>query len=209
MKNKTLLLVGIVGFAMIAASANAATLIGPGADITEATDQDTAGADRLNVDRTFVTLGPGTYSISDWRLNVFEHTVGTITPMLLSGAPSTYTTEWIGAAFDPTSDGVQAVSESGTFTLDASTNIYAGFYTEGTGSGIIALDKNNSGSDSSSTDHDSSFTAPTGIDQAVGSFSNSGLARTYAFEITVIPEPSSAALLLGLVAFSLTLRRRR
>ena len=121
---------------------NAATLIGPGAGITEATDQDTAEEDRLNVDRTFVTLGPGTYTISDWELNVFAHTQGTITPMLLSfvsGTPTTYNTEWIAAAFDPTSNGVQTVGESGTFTLDALTNIYAGFFTEGQGSGIIAL----------------------------------------------------------------------
>jgi hypothetical protein len=129
---------------------NAATLIGPGAGITEATDQDTAEEDRLNVDRTFVTLGPGTYTISDWELNVFAHTQGTITPMLLSfvsGSPTTYNTEWIAAAFDPTSNGVQTVGESGTFTLDALTNIYAGFFTEGQGSGIIALDANNSGSE--------------------------------------------------------------
>ena len=141
------LLAGFAGMIFTAGAASAATIIGPGAGITDATDQDTPGAERLNVDRISVTLAAGTYSVNDWRLNVHTHTEGgTITPMLLSGSPSNYTAEWIGAAFDPTANGVQTVAESGTFTLAVATDIYAGFYTSGSGSGIIALDANNSGS---------------------------------------------------------------
>lgn len=207
-------LASISSFALIAiaSSVSAATLIGPGSGITQATDQDTPGGDRLNVDRTtFVTLGAGTYSVADWRLNVFSHTEGgTITPILVSGTPSNYTAEWIGAAFDPTSDGVKTVLESGTFTLAASTNIYAGFYTSSLGSGIIALDANNSGSGASITDHDNTPTPPASVGDPVSGFSHPGiLTRTYAFEINVdpIPEPSTA--LLGLGGLALMLRRRR
>jgi len=191
-----------------------AEMIGPGSAITEALQQDTPGADRLNVDRTtFVTLAAGTYNVDDWWLNVFDNTEGgTITPMLLSGAPSSYTTVWLGSAFDPTSDGVQTVPEAGNFTLAAATDIYAGFFTAGQGSGIIALDQNNVGSGNSSTDHDNAFTAPTGIGQAVTEFSNANLPRTYAFEVNVspVPEPSTFVLaglgLLSLIAFG---RRRK
>ncbi len=210
-------LTGLIGLLCFAGAANAATLIGPGSGITDATDQDTPGEDRLNVDRTtFVTLVAGTYSVDDWRLNVHTHSEGgTITPMLLSGTPANYTTVWVGSAFDPDSDGVQTVAASGTFTLAVSTDIYAGFFTSGLGSGIIGLDGNNSGSGTSITDHDNNgFNAPTGAGQTVESlngFSHAGnLTRTYAFEINVseVPEPSSVALL-GLGGLALALRRRR
>jgi hypothetical protein len=162
--------------------------VGPGSDISDATNQDTPGAERLNVDQTQLNLSAGTYNVDDFRLNVIAHTEGgTITPMLLSGAPSSYTTLWVGSAFDPTSNGDQTVSESGSFTLASATNVYAGFFTAGSGSGIIALDANNSDpGNSSSTDHDANgFTAPTGAGQTVDGISHAGLGRTYAFEINV------------------------
>jgi len=172
-------------------------VIGPGAGITNALQQDTPGGERLNVDRTtFVTLPAGEYEVEDWRLNVFSNTEGgTITPMLLSGAPSSYTTVWLGSAFDPTSNGVQTVVETGTFTLAASTDIYAGFFTAASGSGIIALDQNNVGTGNSRTDHDNSFVAPMGTGQTVSAFSHTNLGRTYAFEVNVVPEPATMSLL--------------
>jgi len=204
----------LYGISNQVASLYPTTVVGPGADITDAADQDTPGAERLNVDTSeFVTLAAGTYNVKDWALNVFDNTEGgTITPMLLSGSPSSYQTVWLGSAFDPTSNGLQIVAENTTFTLGASTDIYAGFFTAGSGSGIIALDANNSGSGGSATDHDSSFTAPTGIGQTVDAFSNPGLGRTYAFQVNVslVPEPSTFVLaalgLLGLLACG---RRRR
>lgn len=184
--------------------------VGPGSGITNATNQDTPGENRLNVDRTFLSLPAGTYSVSDWNLNVFDNTQGgTITPLLLTGTPSSYTSLWLGSSFDPTSNGVQVVSETGSFTLAATTNIYAGFFTQGNGSGIIALDPVNAGSGKSTTDHDNSFAAPTAAGQAIGSFSNPGLNRTYAFgiNITQVPEPSMAGLL-SLASLALLARRR-
>jgi hypothetical protein len=162
-------------------------MIGPGSDITSAGQQDTPNQERLNVDRTVYTnLADGTYNVDDFRLNVFDHNQGgTITPMLLSGAPSSYTTLWVGSAFDPTSIGDQTVPESGSFTLAVATDVYAGFFTAGSGSGIIALDQNNVGSGNSQTDHDTAFTAPTGPGETVTDFSNPNLSRTYAFEINV------------------------
>ncbi len=188
-----------------------AATIGPGPDITQADDQDTPGAERLNVDKSMsVVLAAGEYNVTDWRLNVYENTQGgTITPMLLSGSPSTYTTLWVGSAFNPTADGVQTVPETGTFTLAVPTTVYAGFFTEGLGSGIIALDANNSGSGNSSTDHDSGFTAPTGAGDIVDGFSNPGLGRTYAFEINVDPVPEPATMSLLALGGLIMLKRRK
>ncbi len=184
--------------------------VGAGAGIAGATAWDTPGAERLNVDLLFSTLSPGTYSVSDWSLNVFDHTQGgTVTPMLLTGSPGAYTTLWLGSAFDPTSNGAQMAPAFGSFTLASVTEVYAGFFTQGLGSGIIALDQTNAGAGNFSlTDHDSAFTAPSGVGQSVTGFSNPGLGRTYAFEINVIPEPTTLGLL-GFVGIALMARRRR
>ena len=149
--------------------------------------RDNTGGERLNVDRTtFATLDAGTYTVNDFRLNVFDHTQGgTVTPMLLTGSPGSYTTLWVGSALDPTANGEQTAAEGSSFTLSATTNVYAGFFTAGLGSGIMSLDINNSGVGNSVTDHDSNYTAPTGPGQTVDGFSNPGLPRTYAFEINV------------------------
>jgi len=207
----TLAVVAMASVALMAGPASAAMVIGPGAGITNALQQDTPGEERLNVDRTtFVTLPAGEYEVEDWRLNVFSNTEGgTITPMLLSGAPSSYTTVWLGSAFDPTSNGVQTVVETGTFTLAASTDIYAGFFTAGTGSGIIALDQNNVGTGSSTTDHDNSFVAPTGTGQTVSAFSHTNLRRTYAFEVNVVPIPEPATMMMLAAGLPALLKRRR
>jgi len=207
-----LAVVAAAGLAFSAGPAGAAMVIGPGADITNATAQDTPNGERLNVDRTtFITLPAGEYEVEDWRLNVFSNTEGgTITPMLLSGAPSSYTIVWLGAAFDPASNGVQTVAETGTFTLGSATDIYAGFFTAGSGSGIIALDQNNVGTGNSRTDHDNSFTAPTGTGQTVAGFSHTNLGRTYAFEVNVdlIPEPATFSIICAAGLPALLKRRR-
>ena len=161
-------------------------LIGPGSGITDAREQDTPFQERLNVDRTFTTLGPGKYFVSDWKLNV--HTPGgMVTPMLVRGFPPTYTAVWVGSPFNPSAGGVLTVPESGNFTLTGVTDIYAGFFTSGSGSGIIAIDANNSGSGSSQTDHDNSPSPPSAAGDPVGGFSHASLGRTYAFEISVAP----------------------
>jgi len=164
------------------------SIVGPGADITEATGNDIVNQERLNIDNTFTTLDAGTYDVTDWRLNVAMSNAGTgeVTPMLLSGTPPSYTILWIGTAFDPEVDGLQAASETGNFILEAQTDIYAGFFSTNLGSEIIATDADNSGSGFSSTDHDNDFIAPTDVGQTVGDFSHAGLGRTYAFEINVV-----------------------
>ena len=162
-------------------------IIGPGADITEAIQNDIADQERLNIDRTFTTLNPGTYNVTDWQLNVVMSNSGTgeVTPMLLTGTPPSYSILWLGSAFDPDVDGIQTVPETGSFTLEAPTDIYAGFFTTNLGSEIIGTDADNSGTGFSSTDHTNSFIAPTEVDETIDNFSHAGLGRTYAFEINV------------------------
>ena len=166
-----------------------ANTIGPGADITEATQFDTPNGDRLNIDQAPATLAAGTYNVNDWRINVIQHDDGTgeVTPILVTGAPSTYTTLWIGSAFDPTFNGVQLVPETGSFTLDAPTDVYAGFFTTNLGSEIIATDTDNSGTGDSITSHDNDFIPPTMEGDMIDNFSHADLGRTYAFEISVDP----------------------
>jgi|GEM_PF-626002 len=163
------------------------SIVGPGADITDATENDTVDGDRLNIDRTFTKLAAGTYNVSDWRLNVVMSNAGTgdVTPMLLTGTPPSYSILWLGTAFDPDVDGIQTAPETGSFTLEAPTDVYAGFFTTNLGSEIIGTDTNNSGSGFSSTDHDNDFITPTEVGETVGDFSHASLGRTYAFEINV------------------------
>jgi hypothetical protein len=130
--------------------------------------------------------------------------------VLLTRSTGSYTTLWLGSALDPSANGTQTISENGFFTLTGTTEVYAGFFTQGSGSGIIALDSSNAGAGNLSlTDHDTAFTAPTGISEAVGGISNPALARTYAFGINavLVPEPGCLGLLaLGGLA---VMRRRR
>jgi hypothetical protein len=96
--------------------------------------------------------------------------------------------------------------------MELSTTLPEGFFTQGGGSGLIALDSSNAGAGNLRlTDHDTAFTAPAGINQSFPltgaaplGFSNPALARTYAFGINtvLIPEPGSLGLLVlgGLAA---------
>jgi hypothetical protein len=160
-------------------------LVGPGSAITEPNKQDTPNEERLNIDRSFTTLDAGQYFLQDWKLNVHTHTTGTVTPMLLSRQQGSYRALWIGAPFDPQSNGIQTVPETGSFSLHETTNVYAGFFTAGSGSGIIATDTDNSGSANSITDHDDTPTPPATAGDQVGGFSHPNLKKTYAFEINI------------------------
>ncbi len=185
--------------------------LGAGADIANASAQDTPGQDRLNVELLFANFAPGTYRVSDWELNVLDHTQsGTITPMLLTRTGTAYTTLWIGDALDPSANGAQSYALDATITLSVATEVYAGFFTQGGGSGIIALDGANTGGNASGADHDNSFTAPASIGEDLGAFSNPGLHRTYAFAINVLPIPEPAGItLLALAGIAHLFRRRR
>lgn len=171
--------------------AQAATIqIGPGADLVGATGADTANEARLNVARTdTVTLAAGTYSVLDFRFNVLNPNTGTgnagtVAPMLVTGSPSSYTTLWVGSAFDPTSSGAQTAATyapgAQTFTLTSPGTVYGGIFTGNNGSGVPAY-ANSVGL----TDHDNSYTAPTAEGESVSGFSNANLGRAYAFEINI------------------------
>ncbi|MCF6226866.1 MAG: discoidin domain-containing protein [Xanthomonadales bacterium] len=166
---------------------NDGTLIGPGSDITDATSTDTYGQQRLIVDRAAINLEAGSYDVTNFSLFVASASgTKTITPMLLTGSPSSYTTLWVGEAYDPTiSNTIQDVPQTTSFSLAAATEVYAGFFTSVTGSDIIYLNVNNSGTGNSVTDYDVTFTAPTGVGETVENFSSMGHSRTYAFSIDV------------------------
>ncbi len=184
--------------------------LGSGSGVAAAGEPDTPGQDRLNVNLLFANFAPGTYSVSDWELNVRDHTEpGTITPMLLTRTGSTYTTLWVGDALDPTADGAQSHAVGSTITLSVATEIYAGFFTQGGGAGIIALDATPTGA-AGGTDHSNSFMVPTGIGETLDGISHPGLNRTYAFAINVqpIPEPAGVTLL-ALAGIGALARRRR
>lgn len=214
-------LAAFAGLAIFSTSAQAAlTQIGPGADLAGSLISDSAGSERLNIaltssgDDDFVNLAAGTYSVRDFQLNVFNHAAGngnagTVAPMLLSGSSGSWTTLWVGDDFDPTSNGAQTAASYAagveTFTLASATNVYAGIFTKNAGSNIPATNLS-----AGTTDHDSTFTAPTGPGDTVNGISNTNLARAYAFEVNVelVPEPSTTALL-GLGGLALMLRRRK
>jgi len=188
------------------ASTAGAQTIGPGSGITDAGDVDTPNQARLNIDRTtFVNLAAGYYKVDDFGLRVNTHdagigNAGTIAPMLLIGAPSNYTTLWVGPDYDPSANGVQTVGyTAGTeqFALGAAADVYAGVFTKNQGSAIIGLDANNSGSGSSQTDHDTSYTAPVGAGEPVAGISNPNLGRTYAFEVNISPTTVPTGALIG------------
>jgi hypothetical protein len=105
--------------------------------------------------------------------------------MLLTGSSGSWTTLWVGGDFDPTADGIQTaaayVSGSETFTLAVATDVYAGIFTKNQGS-AIPLTNTSVGK----TDHDSSFTAPTGPGDTVDGISHPNLQRVHAFEVNVV-----------------------
>ena len=162
--------------------------VGPGQDLASASNADDPGGDRLNVDLSNVkSLDAGTYNVRNFQLNVINESAGggsgTITPVLLTGTPGSYTVLWIGDAFDPSANGQQTAATytlgDETFTLGTTSDVYAGFFTQNSGADIIAY------ANSGLTDHDNAFTAPTMAGDTVDNFSHTSLARSYAFEINV------------------------
>ena len=211
MLKKMISMVAVAGLVLaLAPAAQAATMqIGPGADLAGATMADTANQERLNVARTdTLTLAAGTYDVLDFQLNVLnantgDGNAGTITPMLLTGSPSSYTTLWVGSAFDPTSTGQQTAAtyapSTQTFTLAAPGPVFGGFFTGNNGSAIPAIAAAPAGAD----DHDNSFTAPTGAGEAVaGPWTVNGWNRSYAFEINVDADPGDIVAPTGQVTTS-------
>ena len=178
-------LTAALGLACLVNTASAALVFGPGAGLGGATAFDTPNQERLNVDRTVsFKLLPGTYSVLDFSLNVANPNdgTGTVTPMLLSGTPSNYTTLWVGTAFDPSVAGVQTAASfapgAQTFTVSTITNVFGGIFTGNNGSEIPAINLS-----TGVTDHDTAFVAPSGVGQSVTAFSNAPITRSYAFGI--------------------------
>ncbi len=163
---------------MISGNANA-VLIGYGPGI--GTNTDSAGS-RLNVDETFVTLGPGIYEVQDFAINS-GNTTGTATPFLAKATgANAYETLWVGAGFSPGATGAQTdtyTPRTELIYLSAATDVYAGFAQDAP---LVRLaDPGPAGN----TDHDGTFTTPTAPGEAISGFSNANLPRNYGFGMNV------------------------
>lgn len=178
-----------------------AQTIGPGTGLGGATNLDTAGGNRLNIDDIgFQTLGAGTYDVLNFSYSASASS-GNVQPFLAElTAPNTYTVLWVG----PTNPapGVAGIETelfalaSEQFTLTSSTDVYAGFNVS---NNIVFF------ANGGTTDHNGAAIFTINPGDSIGPFTNNDLPRQYAFEINVaealaIPEPASIAIwsLIGL-----------
>lgn len=152
--------------------------------------------ERLNIDAAHpIALSAGQYNVDDFSF-LSTAAVGTVTPFLARNVGGdNYETVWVGGDVSAVL-GDMAVDPSGGFTLGAGETLYAGFYTA-SGGRVGYTEGVGRPPGFGISEHDNSFSAPTGAGQAVGGFSNPDLARTYSFSIGVaqVPEPGSVALL--------------
>ncbi|MEZ0387555.1 MAG: PEP-CTERM sorting domain-containing protein [Verrucomicrobium sp.] len=176
-----------------------ATTLGP--RLISSINADGAGT-RLNVDLSnTIAFSAGTYSVTNFSFNGMSAT-GTVTPFLATKVGSNYQILWQGNAVNSALGGVGTDYADGTFTLASDQTVYGGFFTDANGRVAYLQDVGGL------TDHDSSFTPPAGAGQTFGGISNPSLSRTYAFQFSIVPEPSRAVLLV-IAAGSMLLRRSR
>lgn len=175
------------------------------------TGTDSAGS-RLNIELTSVALSAGKFNV----IEIQSDTVGDgdVIPILLkrNGADNGYEVLWSGGDLAVTGTGNTTWNFSPgdeEFELSVGTDVFAGMHHDGAAK-VRFL---NGGS----VDHDGTPPATFNVGDNISdaSISNSGLGRTYMFEITVdaapaVPEPATGALgLMGLGALGAGLRRRR
>ncbi|MBN2291926.1 MAG: hypothetical protein JXM70_05840 [Pirellulales bacterium] len=190
-----------------------ARLIGAGTSIAHNTVDTHGGGPRLNVDDSFtLELPAGTYSATNF--SCVSGQIGLVTPFLakLTSDSLNYQVLALGDTVDVTSTEIQTLSGAfggdNVFTLTEMTTIYAGI-TNPTGSDNPVRLQNASGF---TTDHDSTPVTISSVGQllALSDFNNLDLQRTYAFSITVVPEPSMLLLVaMGMLSMALFGHRPR
>jgi len=167
-------------------------MIGPGGDLEDATNPDSAGI-RLNIEPAFlVNLDAGEYNVLNSSYAVRQTGTGEVIsflailtggdPMIAQGNP-TFETIWSSQpAVPPDGDSIFVVDYpigSEQFTLNAATDVYAGSWH---GDGAFIMFSNLV----TITNHDNSPIKPTGAGEVVDAFSHGGLNnRTYGYGITV------------------------
>ena len=194
-------LLGVV----LAASTAQATIIGCGleGDLLPSRSGADAG-ERLNIDRNVTaTLAAGTYQITDFSFFASVNSTdpspnGAATPLLasLTGGNDTFTTLWVGDAVAAPDGTEVSVDPAASFTLTETTTVYAGFFTSNGG----RVGFNGGGPESDPlvygvTAHLTSVPAELVAGDSITFGTYSTLARTYAFSLTVVPEPSTWAML--------------
>ena len=182
------------------------TTIGAGTGIAYTSVDTVNTGPRTNVDRgSSLILEPGSYEAMDFSFAYGQ-----------SGAAIPFLARWIDegeyeilAVGDPqtvTGSGLLTVDFGGEsrFVLDEPTRILAGF------TGVNGFDNPVSyqnGTPTGTSHRSGAVSAVVG--QTVSGFSYLNLGRTYAFAITVVPEPSSIMILAALVGLLAVRRRQR
>ena len=134
-----------------ATAATFAADLGPGIVSTTGIDS----GERLNVDQTFtLSLGAGTYAVTDFRYFSTAAGGGTVPFIATSSAANSYDLLWIGSALAGSLDATMSTDPAGFFTLSAPATVYGGIYN--TLGGRVAY----SPPAGQSVDHDNAFAAP-------------------------------------------------
>lgn len=193
----------------VAASAGAQT-IGAGTGIANDEVDTPATGGRINLDNTTpLTLGPGTYNATLFTFDAGQS--GDVTPFLArETSPNVFQAIAVGATqnllgFEQ--DTSVPFGGSAVFTLATTTTVFAGITSNV--QNPIFLDNGVGLTDHEAAGAPSYTVTVGGTVPPDGSFSNPDLGRTYAFSVTVVPEPSSIGLILLGATSLLGMRRRR
>lgn len=169
--------------------------VGPGADLPEANDIDSAGI-RLNIEPTYLkTLAAGTYDVQEISFATSSDGEGEVRAFLAirNGNAPSYETIWASSPTrPPAGDAIHSVAyEAGSqqFTLPTATEVYAGVWHDGDARVRFS-------GQSTITNHDNSPIEPTSAGQIVSNFSHGDLNnRTYAYGVTIGTEGAAKSTL--------------
>lgn len=178
----------------------------PGADNTVDTPTDgNNDQSRQNLDQTFTaTLDAGVYEGSTWSYRAGQ--TGSVIPYIaFATGPDSYEILAVGAQVDIDSAGLDVdvtVPFGGApFELTGPTELFAGIVNPtGVGSQNPIYTNLNSGSTMDHDNNNDGAMSPAVVGGAVDGFGHANLARSYAFSIDIVPEPTAATLFVTVLA---------
>ncbi len=174
----------------------------------------TTDQSRQNLDQDFTaTLGPGTYEGAVWTYQAGQ--TGSVIPYIaFSTGADSYEILAVGTQVDVDSSGlnvdVTVLFGGSPFTLTSSTEIFGGIVNPTVAGSQNPIWTNlNSGN---TVDHDNNADgnlSPAVVGGTVDGFGHANLARSYAFSIDVVPEPSTGLMITVLSGLAVFVMRRR